>query len=118
MHLQDNQYQLVTLLQGKITDVLIDLRQESRGIIAIESVILEAGANDQLLISPGIAHGYVVTDGPAIIHYKSSMNYQETPQYGISCDSPELSTSWPSGTWIMSERDSQFPLLSEFLINQ
>ncbi len=115
MHLQEDQYQLVTLLQGKITDVLLDLREKSRGLSAVESVILEAGYVDQLLISPGIAHGFAVTSGPAIIHYKSSVNYQATPQYGISCDSPELIESWPSGTWKMSERDSRFPQLKDFL---
>jgi len=63
---------------------------------------------NQLLISPGIAHGFAVLSRQARIHYKSSVYYGSTIQYGIHWNSKEISNLWPKEPWTVSARDSKF----------
>jgi dTDP-4-dehydrorhamnose 3,5-epimerase len=71
---------------------------------------------NQLLISPGIAHGFAVLSSQARIHYKSSVYYGSTNQYGIHWNSKEISNFWPTERWIVSARDSKFPTFQEFIL--
>ena len=72
---------------------------------------------NQLLRAPGIAPGFAVVSDFARIHYKSSVYYGSTQQFGIHWDSPELAHLWPTGKWVVSERDSTFRLLQDIEIN-
>ena len=75
MHIQINQWQLVTLVKGELVDTLIDLRLNSPTYLDSVSLNLSDLKDNQLLIGPGIAHGYGVLSDEAIIQYKSSVYY-------------------------------------------
>ena len=117
MHLQIDQWQLVTLLEGEIVDVLLNLEANSKNYAKCISFRLIWDGMNQLLIAPGIAHGFAVVSDFARIHYKSSVYYGSTQQFGIHGDSPELSHLWPTGKGVSSERDSTFRLLQDIEIN-
>lgn len=113
MHLQINQWQLVTLIKGQLVDVLIDLSVTSPTYLRSVSLELSESGNNQLLLRPGIAHGYGVISENALIHYKSSVYYGDTEQFGVNWQSKELVGYWPKVDWEISERDSSFPILEE-----
>ena len=75
MHLQQNQWQLVTVLSGEIIDVVINLDADSQQYRQSNSINLKWNSVNQILIQPGIAHGYAVLNDFSIIHYKSSVYY-------------------------------------------
>jgi dTDP-4-dehydrorhamnose 3,5-epimerase len=108
MHAQVNQWQLVTLLEGTIHDVLLDINPSSETFGRSSSIQLSSQKINQILIKPGIAHGYYVESQRALILYGSSINYEESPQIGISWDSDELLNHWPKRNVILSKRDSEF----------
>jgi dTDP-4-dehydrorhamnose 3,5-epimerase len=108
MHLQLEQWQLVTLVEGEIIDVLLNVNPNSANFQQPMSLKLSWNEMNQLLISPGIAHGFAVLNGHARIHYKSSVYYGSTNQYGIHWNSKEISNLWPKETWTISARDSEF----------
>ena len=110
MHLQHNQWQLVTLLSGQIHDVVFNLDEESIDYKHATSISLKWNAVNQVLISPGIAHGYAVLSEDAIIHYKSSIYYGESPEIGAHWKSKEIFELWPKQQWTVSVRDSSFGL--------
>ena len=110
MHLQQNQWQLVTVLSGQIKDVVFNLDEESIEYKRATSISLEWNAMNQILISPGIAHGYAVLSDDAIIHYKSSIYYGGSPEIGAHWKSKEIIGLWPEQQWIVSVRDSNFGL--------
>lgn len=114
MHLQINQWQLVTLIKGELVDVLIDLSVTSPTYLQSVSLELSESGNNQLLLGPGIAHGYGVISENAFIHYKSSVYYGDTEQFGVNWKSKELVEHWPKVDWEISERDSCFPILEDF----
>jgi dTDP-4-dehydrorhamnose 3,5-epimerase len=117
MHLQIAQWQLVTLIKGKLIDVLIDLVESSPTYLNSVSLDLCEFEKNQLLLGPGIAHGYGLMSEEAIIHYKSSHYYGESLQFGLNWMSKELDTHWPKREWIVSERDSNFPVLQDLIID-
>lgn len=117
MHLQIDQWQLVTLLDGEIVDVLLNLEANSENYAESISFRLTWDEMNQLLIAPGIAHGFAVLGEFARIHYKSSVYYGSTQQFGIHWDSPELAHLWPTEKWLVSERDSTFQLLQDIEMN-
>ena len=108
MHLQQNQWQLVTLLSGEIQDVLLNLDQESSEYKQATSIVLSWKDTNQVLISPGIAHGFAVLSEDAVIHYKSSIYYGDSPEIGVHWKSKEIISLWPDKDWTISERDSSF----------
>ena len=111
MHLQQNQWQLVTLLSGEIIDVVINLDANSQQFRQSTSINLRWDSVNQILIQPGIAHGYAVLDDFSIIHYKSSVYYGSSLQSGIHWQSTDIINHWPKRNWIVSERDSKFKFL-------
>ena len=117
MHFQDNQWQLLTILKGSILDVTIDIDHASPTFLNTNVVEMHFDSNNQLLIPPGVAHGFCVISNEAMLHYKSSILYGGSKQHGISWDSEELREFWPEESWELSARDSGFPQLSEFLIS-
>ena len=114
MHLQLNQWQLVTLLEGEILDVLLNADSNSSSFQQSMSIKLSWNKVNQLLISPGIAHGFAVLSNKARVHYKSSVYYGSTIQYGIHWNSTEISNLWPKELWTVSARDSKFLPFSDY----
>lgn len=115
MHIQIDQWQLVTLVKGEVVDILIDLRSHSPTYLESVSLNLSEDKDNQLLVAPGIVHGYGVLSDEAIIHYKSSVYYGHTSQFGLNWASPELKHHWPMSDWVVSERDLAFPLLDQLI---
>jgi len=117
MHLQLKQWQLLTLLEGEIFDVLLNLDEDSPNFMSSIPLNLAWNRLNQLLIAPGIAHGFAVLSDEARIHYKSSVYYGSTDQFGVHWNSEEIRDMWPKVPWTISERDSTFPSLQEFNAN-
>jgi dTDP-4-dehydrorhamnose 3,5-epimerase len=117
MHLQVNQWQLVTLIKGALIDVLIDLMECSPTYLESVSLNLSESEENQLLLGPGIAHGYGVLSEDVILHYKSSVYYGDTPQFGLNWISKELDSHWPKRDWVVSERDSNFPVIQDLTMD-
>jgi len=115
MHVQENQWQLITLVSGNVVDILLDIRIGSStfGKFASYDLKCDSGEINQLLVSPGIAHGFGVLSENAYMLYSSDRYYGETNETGISCVTAELENAWPKNNWIESLRDRSFPDLRE-----
>lgn len=113
MHLQHEQWQLITLLSGQILDVVLNLDKKSSEYKQSSAISLSWDGTNQVLIRPGIAHGYAVLGENAMIHYKSSVYYEQSAQMGVHWQSNEIVHYWPDQSWKLSERDSNFKLLNE-----
>ena len=111
MHIQLEQWQLITLLEGTIVDVLLNLDRKSDSYLKSTSFELSMGAMNQLLVAPGFAHGFAVISDNAKIHYKSSVYYGSTEQFGVRWNSSEIVNYWPKKDWVVSVRDNNFPII-------
>lgn len=116
LHYQLNpksQAKLVTALQGEIFDVAIDIRKNSPTYGKWVSEIL-SGKNHKLLFIPeGFAHGFCVLSETADVLYKVSNEYSPEHDRGIVWNDSEIGINWPIQDLVVSDKDSQLPLLSK-----
>ena len=108
LHYQKNQGQLVTVTHGKIFDVVVDIRPESKTYKKYFSIELNAVKPRQLYMSPGFAHGFCVLSGIAIINYKCTQYHNASREGGIIWNDPAIGIEWPIESLIISEKDLEF----------
>jgi dTDP-4-dehydrorhamnose 3,5-epimerase len=109
------QAKLITMIEGEILDVVLDLRQQSPYFLQSALVTMHAQRHEQLYIPAGFAHGYYVLSDTALISYKVSKPYAPQHQAGISWSSPELELSTVMNDPLLSGQDKSLPLLEKII---
>ena len=114
LHLQEprTQAKLVSVLEGEVFDVAVDVRVGSPTFGKCVARILSRENRLQLFIPGGFAHGFVVLSEQAIFCYKCSDYYDAPSEITIRWDDSELAIPWPVRDVIVSPRDAAAPPLS------
>ncbi len=101
---------IVQCIHGKIFDVVVDLRRNSRAFGIWVNV--ELSSNNKIMIIPkGCAHGFqTLTDDCEVIYYMSEY-YSAKHADGIRWNDPKLKINWPLPLTHISERDMNWPFL-------
>jgi dTDP-4-dehydrorhamnose 3,5-epimerase len=109
------QAKLIRVLDGRILDVVVDIRQGSPTFGKHFSLELSSENRTQLLVPKGFAHGFSVLSETATILYKCDNYYQAGHEGGIRYDDPELGIDWklPATSVILSGKDQLLPTLKE-----
>jgi dTDP-4-dehydrorhamnose 3,5-epimerase len=107
------QGKLVTVLDGEIFDVAVDVRRGSPAFGQVETVMLSGENHRQLYIPEGFAHGFQVTGESALVVYKCTDIYDPASERGIRWDDPALAIPWPDAGPILSVKDRTFPTLGD-----
>jgi dTDP-4-dehydrorhamnose 3,5-epimerase len=115
MHAQNPRPQgkLVSVWQGEVWDVVVDLRRQSPTFGRWFGVTLSADNKRQFWVPPGFAHGFVVTSENALFHYKCTELYSPQDEIGFRYDDPAVGIPWPVQNPILSARDQRSPLLRD-----
>ena len=88
------QTKLVRCVSGKILDVAVDLRINSKTYGKSFSIELSLLNNKQLFIPKGFAHGFQVLSNEAIVNYKVDEHYNSDSDSGIIWNDKDLSIDW------------------------
>ena len=107
------QAKLVQVLQGKIFDVVLDIRLQSPSFGRWIGEYLSDANKKQIFIPKGFAHGFCVVSETALFHYKCSDFYASECEGGINWKDPSLAIDWPIDNPIVSKKDMDLPFLSE-----
>jgi len=107
------QAQLVTVMRGKIFDVVIDLRRTSSTFGGWYGVELSDDGLRQVYMPPGFAHGFCVLSDMADLHYKVSREYDASDEGGLVWNDPDLAIRWPIDAPKVAPRDASYPLLKQ-----
>ncbi len=107
------QAKLIRCVKGKIFDVAVDLRKNSKTFGKWVSVILSEENKNMFFIPEGFAHGFCVLSDYAIVMYKVSEEYSKEHDKGIRWNDPDLDIEWPIKNPIISEKDKNLPFLRE-----
>jgi len=103
---------IVYCTSGKLIDVILDLRIGSPTYGKSVQIELSADNFKAAYLPIGVAHGFaVLEDNTCMIYLTSTMHAAEFDG-GIKYDS--FGNEWPFNEPITSERDLQFPTLSDF----
>ena len=115
MHAQNPnpQGKLVSVWQGEVWDVVVDIRLASPTFGKWFGVTLSAENKRQFWVPPGFAHGFVVTSEHALFHYKCTDLYAPKDEIGFRWDDPDVGITWPTDRPLLSARDTQSPLLRD-----
>ncbi len=102
---------------GKIFDVAVDIRKDSKTLGKYFSVILDQAT--LLWIPAGFAHGFcTIGEEPAHLYYKiTGGEYNAAGEGGIKFDDEDLNIKWPIENPIISQRDQKQQSFKEYLQN-
>jgi len=117
--LPQSQTKLVSVVQGAVWDVAVDLRKNSPTFGQWYGVELTEENHLQFLIPQGFAHGFSVLSETAVFTYKCDDFYSPKLERGIMYNDPALAIDWkiPADKAIISDKDTKHPLLKDAELN-
>lgn len=109
------QTKLVRVIQGRVLDVAVDIREGSPTFGQHVAVELSSENKKQLLIPRGFAHGFVVLEDNTVFSYKVDNYYSPECDRGILFNDTDLKIDWklPEEKILLSEKDRKQPKLNE-----
>lgn len=115
LHLQLKKKQkiFITVLQGKILDICIDVNVNSKNFGKIYKNTLNSG--DMLYIPKDYAHGFAALKKNNLIMYHFSDYRHPNSEIGIKYNDKELNIKWPIKKPILSIKDKKNISLSKFI---
>ena len=105
------QGKLVSVIEGKIFDVAVDINKESNTFGQWVGRELSRSNACQLFIPPSYAHGYCVLSDFAIVMYKCTDYYNSDDEKGLIWNDHHVGINWPILNPIISEKDSKLSTL-------
>jgi len=115
LHFQnpDSQGKLVSVLQGEVFDVAVDIRVGSPTFGQWYGTTLSGENKRQLWIPVGFAHSFCVTGSAALFAYKCTDYYAPQSEVTIRWDDPEIGIDWPVKDPVISKKDTKGVPLSQ-----
>ena len=116
LHIQtiNSQGKFISVLKGKIFDVVIDLRKNSKTFGRVYKCILSEKNNTSIYVPPGFAHGFQALENENYIVYSCTKYRNKKSETTIKFDDKELNIKWPIKKFIISAKDKKGISLSEF----
>mgnify|MGYP001588696657 CR=1 FL=1 len=111
IHFQKPPYQekkLVTCVEGKVLDVIVDFDKKSKTYLKYKFINLDQNKMDSLYIGENYAHGFLTLTKKATILYQINGRYIKSKQAGLLWNDPSLKIKWPIKPKIISTRDKSF----------
>jgi len=101
---------IIQCLEGKIFDVAVDLRKNSKTYGLWIGKVLDSKSKKMLLVPKGCAHGFQTLEKNSIVEYFVTEYYSPSHELGIRYNDPYFSIKWPIKKAILSEKDQNWPL--------
>ena len=108
------QAKLVSVIQGEVFDVAVDMRRNAPTFGQWVGEFLSAENGCQMYVPVGFAHGFVVLSDAVDFMYKCSDFYAPGDEYGVLWNDPELGIEWPDRMDpLVSEKDAVLPAFAD-----
>ena len=112
MHYQVAPYEeakIIWCIKGKIYDVIIDIRPESKNFKKWLGVELTEKNYKMIYIPEGFAHGFQSLMDNTEVFYQITQQYMPEFSRGIKWNDDDIGIKWPINEVILSERDRKLP---------
>jgi len=107
------QGKLVRVIKGKVFDVAVDLRKNSKTFGKWTGVELTAENKKIFWVPKGFAHGFVTLEDDTEFVYKCDEFYHPEDEGGLIWNDSGIGIKWPINNPTLSERDQEFPTLDK-----
>ena len=116
LHIQTKKSQgkFISVLKGKIYDVALDLRKNSKTFGKFFKCILSEKNSQSIYIPPGFAHGFCGLDKENYIIYSCTQYRNAKSEKAIKYNDKKLNIKWPVKKPIVSEKDQHAMTFVEF----
>ena len=104
---------MVKCLRGSVFDVIVDLRRDSDTLLQWYGEVLSDENLKMMYVPEGFAHGFQTLEENTELLYLHTEFYSPEQEGGVRYDDPILSIAWPWKATEISEKDQEYPLLSE-----
>ena len=117
LHLQkkNSQGKFVSVIKGKIFDVAVDLRKNSKTFGQYYQCTLSEKNSKSVYIPPGFAHGFQALENENYIIYSCTQYRHSKSEKVIQFNDKELNIKWPLKKMIISKKDNNAMPLKQFL---
>lgn len=107
------QGKFVSVLEGEVWDVAVDIRRGSPTFGKWAAVVLNAENKRHFWIPEGFAHGFAVLSEHATFTYLCTRTYDAQADAGIRWNDADLAIDWPLSAPSLSGKDAKAPFLAE-----
>jgi len=107
------QGKLVSVLEGEVYDVAVDIRRGSPTFGQWQACVLTAENKKHFWIPEGFAHGFVVLSEAATFSYLCTAYYDKQADASLRWDDAQLAIDWPVRDVTLSEKDAKAPFLAD-----
>jgi len=111
------QAKLVSVIEGEVLDVVVDLRSKSPTYGQHFKIRLTGENKKQLFIPKGFAHGYAVLSETALFYYKCDNYYAPDSEGGVMYNDPAFNIDWEFDltTAVLSKKDKKYPAFEQHI---
>lgn len=106
------QGKLVSVLEGEVYDVAVDIRRNSPTFGRWAAAILSAENKRHFWVPEGFAHGFAVLSEHATFVYQCTALYDHASDAGIRWNDAALAIDWPISEPSLSDKDQKAPFLA------
>tara|TARA_B100001996_G_C18650979_1_gene589385 strand:+ start:631 stop:1146 length:516 start_codon:yes stop_codon:yes gene_type:complete len=116
LHLQKKKSQgkFVSVIKGRIFDVAVDLRKNSKTFGKYYQCTLSEKNSKSVYIPPGFAHGFQALENENYIIYSCTQYRDSASEKVIKFNDKELNIKWPLKKIIVSKKDNKAMTLKQF----
>lgn len=120
LHFQNPRPQgkLVSVLEGRVFDVAVDIRPDSPTFRQWAGVELSAENHRQFFVPEGFAHGFCVQSDSALLSYFCTEVYYPEYDAGVAWNDPDIGVKWPVGGGSLSQKDADAPRLKDIPVEK
>lgn len=109
-----DQGKLVSVLEGHVIDVAVDIRKGSPTYGQHVAVELTGENHRMFYVPPGFAHGFAVLSETCYFAYKCTNIYDRPSEGGLMWNDPALSIQWPVQDPVISDKDKDYIPFEQF----
>ena len=109
LHIQSkkSQSKIITVTHGKIFDVAVDLRKNSKTFGKYVSIIISDKSNFSFYIPKGFAHGFLCLSKKCTVNYKCSNYRDANSEKTLNWSDNDVKIKWPIKKPILSKKDKK-----------
>ena len=117
LHIQvkNTQEKFVTVIKGKIIDIVVDLRKNSNTFGKHLKITLSSKKCNSVLIPAGFAHGFLALEKENIVLYSNNNYRSKNNEVGLLWNDKDLNIKWPNKKLIISNKDRSNISFNEYI---
>ena len=109
------QAKLIRVIKGKVLDVVVDLRKNSKTYGKHFKIELSEQNKKMFYVPKGFAHGFLTLENNTIFSYKCSNGYNKLAEDALLWNDKDLNIDWNISSPILSEKDKEANNFNDFI---